>query len=424
MNRVRQGEAMGNLQVMVIGAGTGGLALAHGLLASGIAVRVFERDRNLTERVQGYRLTINAQGARALQSCLPKANFAHYVAASAKVSTAVSFFDHKLRRLLFVEVPNTEQTDPHAARPISRVALRQILAEGLEETVAYGKTFQSFEKSQGGQIIARFEDGSSAEGDVLVGADGAASRVRRQLLPDAKRVETGLVMVMGKVPLDPSVRREAPSTVFTGPTLVLGPGGCSMFAGAVEYPPSHRSDYDRAEYVMWGFSAHHDSFGLASAAGDVALADPRAAVLVQMTDWSPNLRRLVERADPSSLSSFAVKSSVPVAPWPTSRVTVLGDALHNMTPFRGIGANTALRDAVLLRDTLVGVDKGKWDLLAALADYEREMIGYGFAAVRASLANMERLHARSPVSRFATKTFFRLADRSPWLRKQAIDTGG
>ena len=257
-----------------------------------------------------------------------------------------------------------------------------------------------------------------------MGADGAASRVRRQLLPDAKRVETGLVMVMGKLALDPLVRREAPSVVFKGPTLVLGPGGCSMFAGAVEYPPSQASDYDREEYVMWGFSAQHDSFGLASLAGEVALADARAAVLIQMTDWSPNLRRLVERSDTSSLSSFAVKSSVPVAPWATSRVTLLGDALHNMTPFRGIGANTALRDAVLLRDALAGVGRGERDVLAALAEYEREMIGYGFAAVRASLANMRRLHARSRVSRLATKTFFRLADSSPWLRKRAIDTGG
>jgi 2-polyprenyl-6-methoxyphenol hydroxylase-like FAD-dependent oxidoreductase len=197
-----------------------------------------------------------------------------------------------------------------------------------------------------------------------------------------------------------------------------------MFAGAVEYPPSQGSDYDREEYVMWGLSAHHDSFGLASAAGEVALADARAAVLAQMTDWSPNLRRLVERADTSSLSSFAVKSSVPVAPWATSRVTLLGDALHNMTPFRGIGANTALRDAVLLRDALVGVGRGERDVLGALADYEREMVGYGFAAVRASLANMKRLHARSPVSRLATRAFFRLADLSPWLRKRTIDTGG
>jgi 2-polyprenyl-6-methoxyphenol hydroxylase-like FAD-dependent oxidoreductase len=332
--------------------------------------------------------------------------------------------DHKLRRLLFVEVPNTEQTDPHAARPMSRVALRQILAEGLEDTIAYSKTFQSFEQTQGGRMVARFEDGSSAEGDVLVGADGAASRVRRQLLPEAQRVATGLVMVMGKLPLDPLVRRDAPSEVFKGPTLVLGPGGCSMFAGAVEYPPSQGSDYDREEYVMWGFSAHHESFGLASAADDITLADPRAAVLGQMTGWSTHLRGLVERAETSSLSAIAVKTSVPVAPWATSRVTLLGDALHNMTPFRGIGANTALRDAILLGDTLVRVGRGEREILPALADYERAMIGYGFAAVRASLVNMNRLHSRSPVSRFLTKAFFRLADSSTWLRKRVIDTGG
>src|ERR1035441_10518006 len=82
-------DAMGKLQVMIVGAGTGGLCLAHGLRASGLDVRVFERDRKLTDRTQGYRLTINADGARALRSCLPKANFERFIAASAKISTAV-----------------------------------------------------------------------------------------------------------------------------------------------------------------------------------------------------------------------------------------------------------------------------------------------------------------------------------------------
>ena len=95
-----------------------------------------------------------------------------------------------------------------------------------------------------------------------------------------------------------------------------------------------------------------------------------------------------------------------------------------MTPFRGIGANTALRDAALLRDALVSADSGEQDLLAALSGYEREMINYGFAAVRASLAQAKRLHARSPLGRLVTKAFFRLVDLSPWLRKRAIDTGG
>jgi 2-polyprenyl-6-methoxyphenol hydroxylase-like FAD-dependent oxidoreductase len=89
-----------------------------------------------------------------------------------------------------------------------------------------------------------------------------------------------------------------------------------------------------------------------------------------------------------------------------------------MTPYRGIGANTALRDAALLRDILSDVDKDRRDLLPALSAYEREMSDYGFAAVRASLANMERLHARSPIKRLATKALFRLVNLSPTLKRR------
>jgi len=173
--------------------------------------------------------------------------------------------------------------------------------------------------------------------------------VRGQLLPQARRVDTGIFMVSGKLPLDAAVRRETPPPIFKGPTLILGSRGCCMFTGAVEYPPGHPPAYDREEYVTWGFSAHQDSFELAREDGEMASANAKAAVLGQMPDWSSDLRRLVERADASSLTSFVVKSSVPIAPWPTCCVTLLGDALHNMTPFRGIGANTALRDAALLR---------------------------------------------------------------------------
>jgi 2-polyprenyl-6-methoxyphenol hydroxylase-like FAD-dependent oxidoreductase len=413
---------MGGLDVIVVGAGTGGLALAHGLRAAGVAVRVFERDHRLSDRSQGYRLNINGGGARALQSCLPASNFDRYIAASARVSTAVTFLDHKLRRLASISLPAAAQSAPDAARPISRIALRELLGEGLEDITTFGKTFDAYEMAPDGPVTVHFEDGSSVQGDILVGADGAASRIRRQLLPHAQRIDTGVVMVTGKVPLDAAVRRDAPAAVFAGPTLILGPPGTCMFTGAVEYPPGHLSGHDSEEYVMWGFSARREVFGLKGSA-EIAMADARAAVLARMSGWSPDLRRLVERAEASSLSSFAIKSSVPIAPWATGRVTLLGDALHNMTPFRGIGANTALRDAALLRDTLSSVSRGERGLRPALAAYEREMIGYGFAAVRASLDQAKRLHAASPLSRMAGKAFFRLLDLSPRLLKKVLDVG-
>jgi 2-polyprenyl-6-methoxyphenol hydroxylase-like FAD-dependent oxidoreductase len=88
----------------------------------------------------------------------------------------------------------------------------------------------------------------------------------------------------------------------------------------------------------------------------------------------------------------------------------LGDALHNMTPFRGVGANTALRDSDALRRALIAVDRGENDLIPALAAYEREMIDYGFKAVRVSLDMMRRVHAESPVERAVAKLIFRAVD--------------
>jgi 2-polyprenyl-6-methoxyphenol hydroxylase-like FAD-dependent oxidoreductase len=70
-----------------------------------------------------------------------------------------------------------------------------------------------------------------------------------------------------------------------------------------------------------------------------------------------------------------------VPAWPPSRVTVLGDAIHAMSPARGSGANTALQDAALL-SRLLTTDGS--DVVAAIGDYERQMREYGYAAVAAS----------------------------------------
>lgn len=74
------------LKVIIIGAGTGGLCLAQGLHSDGVAVEVFERDRSPTDHLQGYRLSINATGSRALKDCLPDALFKKLVESAAKPS--------------------------------------------------------------------------------------------------------------------------------------------------------------------------------------------------------------------------------------------------------------------------------------------------------------------------------------------------
>jgi 2-polyprenyl-6-methoxyphenol hydroxylase-like FAD-dependent oxidoreductase len=79
---------------------------------------------------------------------------------------------------------------------------------------------------------------------------------------------------------------------------------------------------------------------------------------------------------------------VPIPQWPTTTVTLIGDAIHTMTPGRGVGANTALRDARLLCANLTAARDGKTALLAGIRDYETQMIKYGTEAVKESLKQM------------------------------------
>ncbi|MEA2868255.1 MAG: hypothetical protein QOE39_2970 [Bradyrhizobium sp.] len=412
------------LKVMIIGAGTGGLCLAHGLKSDGIAVEVFERDHSPADHQQGFRLSISATGSAALRSCLLPALFDKLAASSADPSQGVTFLDHRLNRLLAIDFPHRDCRDVDAERPVARTALRHILLEGLDDVVRFGSKFTAFEDAPDGSVVAHFADGTAASGDVLIGADGAGSRLRSQLLPHSRRVETGIIAVSGKVSLNDINRGSIPQPILRGPTPILGPRGCFMFASAVQYRDNtgnsgltqdNLPSDEREEYVMWGFSARHAKFapaGLDMLGGE----DLKAAVLALMPDWHPSARRLVQTADAATVSAFAVKTSVPIAPWQTRNVTLLGDALHNMTPFRGIGANTALRDAAALRRALVAADRGQQKLIPALAGYERDMIEYGFSAVRTSLADMERFHAERGLSRALTKAAFRAADWVPPLK--------
>jgi 2-polyprenyl-6-methoxyphenol hydroxylase-like FAD-dependent oxidoreductase len=415
------------MKVAIIGAGVGGLCLAQGLKLSNIAVEAFERDASPTPPVHGYRLSISPTGSRALKACLPDALFEKLANHASEPSRSVTFFDQRLRRLLAIDLPHADRRELDAERPVDRKVLRRVLLDGLDGVVRFGKKFVSFEEAPDGRVKARFADGSTTVADLIVGADGANSAVRHELLPEAQRIETGIVAVGGKVPLDEEARALTPPAIMRGPTLILGPRGTFMFLSAIQYgdlPAGGERgqvfDEDREEYVMWGFSARRHRFYFPDKIEDFGGGDLKRAVERLMTDWSPALRRLVEMSDPSTVQSFSVKTSVPVKPWKTRNVTLLGDALHNMPPYRGVGANAALWDAALLRETIVAAERGDQPLLAALANYERRMIEQGFRFVHASLDNTARFHAESPIKRALTKVLFRIMDHAPPLRAAMI----
>ena len=102
-------------------------------------------------------------------------------------------------------------------------------------------------------------------------------------------------------------------------------------------------------------------------------AQMHEAMQAGVRDWHPAIVGLVERIDPASLFMHPFRRLDPTPHWPTSRVTLVGDAIHAMLPTLGKGANMAMRNAAVLRDALAQAARGERPLLETIAAYEADM---------------------------------------------------
>jgi salicylate hydroxylase len=176
-------------------------------------------------------------------------------------------------------------------------------------------------------------------------------------------------------------------------------------------------------YVMWAYAATDDRYPVA----ELSIMDGSALrdlVRGMITDWHPGLRRLVADTPAETVTLLPIRTSVPVPRWEPTNVTLLGDAIHSMTPFRGIGANTALRDAALLARNLIAAARGERDLLESIADYEAQMTDYGFAAVRDSLRTAKQIISDNRVGRTIFKTVLRCFSAIPPLKRKVFSDQG
>ncbi|WP_439663901.1 FAD-dependent oxidoreductase [Lentzea sp. HUAS TT2] len=401
------------MRVLVIGAGTGGLCLAHGLKKAGVDVALFERDRTPRSMLIGYRVGISPDGSKALHSCLPPDVFAEFVRTTARPPKHIVMRTEKYKELLVGEV-DTDRDDSRSEKSVSRIAMRTALLGGLEDVVRFGRTFTHFTQNDDGTVTAFFDDGTSETGDVLVGADGAQSKVRRQYLPDAKVVDTGITSVAGKLPLTEENAKLLPPLADGGITLLFGPNGEFVILHVMRFDGTGVED----DYIMWGYAASHDKFPDMKG---MSPAELKQVVLNLTPRFHPNLRELFALATPETVFQIKVRTSERLRPWQPSNVTMIGDSVHLMTPGRGIGANTALRDAELLCRKLT---EGQ-DVVRAIGEYEQEMIEYGFAAVEASREMMDgsSLVHKPVIGRVAAafqRTFLRVTNAVPVLKRKML----
>ncbi|MFD9962715.1 FAD-dependent oxidoreductase [Amycolatopsis sp. NPDC058986] len=434
------------MHVLVIGAGTGGLCLAQKLKRAGISVAVYERDRTRTDGLFGFRVGISPDGSRALRACLPPELHDTFRATAAITPRYLNMLTEQRRELLSID--NAGMGTVEDEHSVSRMTLRQLLLTGVEDVVHFDKKFTRYERNDDGTVTAWFADGTSATGDVLVGADGTGSPVRRQYLPHATLRETGLFGITGKLPLTEQTAKLLTPKIHRGVSMVFGPRGDSAIIHVMEFNWNERGEvkhgiggndaqllarwpglqFDNTrDYIMLGFGSHRRY--LPENFMDLDGPALHRILRERTASWHRDLRTLFELVDTTTCFPLNIRTTEPVAPWETTNVTLIGDAIHTMTPGLGVGANTALRDARILGENLVAARDSGRSALDAIRDYEERMHGYAWDAVKKSLERFDGESAvyKPGIGRLAQagmRTGLRLVNHLPPVKRRMAAAQG
>jgi len=363
--------------ILISGAGLASLLLARSLLRNNIPFLIFERDASMGGRGQGYRLRLSDQGLDAVESVLdPEAWQKFYDTCGKTAGSGMIAFDGVTGEETDRKTGETLTSRRGMILGIARGDMRNLFLEGSVEHIRWSKRVDGYELTDGG-VRAIFSDGTkSVEGSMLIGVEGIRSGVAKQLSGCKLKVfDTGARGIHG----------QAPTTAFKG----LGGEGVfrlrddSNPRGSVTIITNVRSADKDDPNVQFGWTMVGEPGVVIAPNDDYAIVGKQAAEVAQSltANWHPRFKPLFTEMIENEAAFWKITCSSPggVPDWPNEpRVTVIGDAVHSMTPAGGNGANTAMRDSALLGMLISEAGGYKEGVTEA---YEKEMRIYGGEAV-------------------------------------------
>jgi len=395
--------------IAIIGAGIGGVALAVACLHRGIPFTLYERDNNFSERSQGYGLTLQ-QASRAIQALgitaledgvISTRHVVHRTDGqvigewgvrrwntSTSSSTSVNLISPNL-----ISNKASKRTNIHIARQSLRLALLDQLGE--DEVVQWGHQLVDLKKQPNDTFSLTFQvagEMKHVNADLVVGADGVRSSVRRLLIGEDNSPlhYLGCIVILGICALDKL--QHLNSTLLDAATVFQTANGHERL-----YIMPYKKDS-----VMWqlSFPMHEQDAQALSAQGKVALKQEA----IRRCGWHDPIPHILAATQETLISGYPVYDRALLEPEWLQKIgaaTLIGDGAHPMSPFKGQGANQALLDALALTRAITRECRSlaHWQeagvRTSLLAGFEAEMIARTTSKVMGSADAAEFLHSET-----------------------------